>query len=146
MFDLGALLQGAQSQQQATPEQTGDLEQKWASYLKNPVIQASMLNFGLELMKPRWQQGSAIPDAIGAGARTVATAEQEQYTRDQAEEKKRAAASEREADRTTRLETAKIGADSRAEVATIRTQAMLQGIHDRNALKGGPVGDFENRL
>src|SRR5690606_24833614 len=43
-------------------------------------------------------------------------------------------------------ETAKIGADSRAEVATIRTQAMLQGIHERNALKGGPVGEFENRL
>lgn len=119
-----------------------DLETQWSQALKRPDIQAGLLNFGIELMKPRWSGASALPDALAAGARGVGGVQEEEYNRQRTAEKEALAQSEKAADRENRLETARIGADSRAEVANIRTAGMLEGIRTRDELKNRVTGAF----
>jgi len=137
---LGEMMQGLP--QAGEP----DLETQWVQTLKKPEIQAAMINFGVELMKPRWTSGSALPDALSAGARGYAGVQEEEFNRKKQEEAVTRSESEKAADRNTRLETARIGADSRAEVASLRTAGMLEGIRARNELKGGPQGGEEAKL
>lgn len=119
-----------------------DLETQWSQTLKKPEIQAALLNFGVELMKPRWSSASALPDALSAGARGFAGVQEEQFNRQQQEAAVARAQSEKSADRDTRLEAARLAADSRAEVANIRTAGMLEGIRSREELKRSLTGGF----
>ena len=116
------------------PEQ---LTAQWGDFLKNPKTQAALLNFGLEMMKPRWQAGSALPDALGAAVKTYGGAEEEERAQAEARRKEGIALGERAADRSSRLEAARIGADSRADVANIRSQAMLDAVQLRQSLRPG---------
>lgn len=128
-FGLGSLFSPTQPATPAPSAQpdpaVAEREAGWKNVLSNPTLMAGLFNAGVQLMQPRWNPGSALPDALSAGAQTVGKQETEDYQRAQVEETRKTRAAESEADRKNRLETARIGANSRAEVANIRTQAML---------------------
>lgn len=112
-----------------------DLEAQWSATLKDPAFQAGLLNFGVELMKPRWSGASALPDALSAGARGYAGVQEEQHNREQTERTRQDKLSEAEANRANRVETARIAADSRAEVQGMRNYAMLENTRAKHELK-----------
>ena len=118
------------------------LESQWGEVLKRPEIQAGLLNFGIELMKPRWTSASALPDALSAGARGYAGVQQEEYNRQQEVAQQERAAGEKAADRENRMQIAELGADSRAEVQGLRNTAMMEGINARAGLKKELQGGF----
>ena len=137
-FGLGALF----SPTQPTAPAAGDPEMErrtngWKQALSDPKLQAGLLNFGVQLMTPRWSAGSALPDALSAGFKTIATEEADQYAKAQREQDRKDKQDQAAADRANRLQIAKIGSDSRAEVANIRTQAMLEAANIRSRLLGG---------
>jgi hypothetical protein len=129
-FDLGSLL----SPPSETP--TGQKAGTWTEYLQDPVARSALLSFGLQALTGGWGgPGQQMAAAIGAGAEGAAgTAKQIQGA-----ETERLALDEKEKDRKNRLDAAKIAADSRAEVANIRSEAMLQ----RAAMIRGPTTDTE---
>lgn len=109
---------------------------EWENYLRDPRIQAGLLSFGIEMMKPKWSPGAALPDALSAGVRGAAGVQDAQMAEDQRNEAIQRQTEEKAADRSTRLDIARMGADSRMEVATARNAAMLEGINARHRLKG----------
>ena len=113
-----------------------ELTAQWGSFLKNPKTQAAMLTFGLEMMKPRWNSASALPDALGAGVKAVGVMEEDERALMEQRRKEGLASGEASANRSNRLEAARIGADSRADVANIRANAMLEATNQRQQLKG----------
>lgn len=129
-FDLGSLL----SPPSETP--TGQKAGTWTEYLQDPVARSALLSFGLQALTGGWGgPGQQMAAAIGAGAQGAAgTAKQIQGA-----ETERLVLDEKEKDRKNRLDAAKIAADSRAEVANIRSEAMLQ----RAALVHPPHTDAE---
>ena len=141
MIDLSSLFGGMPSQGASSEP---SLQDQWSTMLKRPDVQAGLLNFGIELMKPRWTAGSALPDALAAGARGVAGVQEEQFNREQREQQSAEALAEREADRANRTQIAKISADSRAEVAGLRNAAMLEGIRTRHELANTGFNPQEN--
>lgn len=130
-MDIGSLMGGLPT----SDTQPASLEDQWSQALKRPEIQAGLLNFGIELMKPRWSGASALPDALSAGARGYAGVQEEDYKRQQQQAEISRGQAEKQADRDTRLDSARIMADSRAEVQGLRNEAMLQGIQMRGQIK-----------
>lgn len=122
------------------------LQDQWSQALRRPEIQAGLLNFGIELMKPRWTAGSALPDALAAGARGYAGVQEEEYNRQRQDEQIARSQEEKSADRSNRMEIAKLNADSRAEVQGLRNEAMLRGIETRHQLKIPPQGQAELKI
>lgn len=116
------------------PEQ---LTAQWGEFLKNPKTQAALLNFGLEMMKPRWNSASALPDALGAGIKAAGGMEEEERTLAEKRRAEGVALGQKSADRENRLEAARIGADSRADVANIRAGAALEAAHLRHSVRPG---------
>lgn len=121
MADLPAL--GAMLNPDPTGGQAGDpatYEAGWQQVLKHPANQAALLNFGLQLLHPRWQASSALPDALSAGAHTVATNEATEHERADKAAGRAQTASEGEKNRKNQMGIAKLNADSRADVASMR--------------------------
>lgn len=111
--DLGAAIGGA-------------AKNTWQSLVDDRVKQNALISFGLQMMvgghgSPVQQIGEAASHGMESAGKTAGLMQQARET----EEAKGTAAREKEADRANRVETAKIGADSRAEVANIRSAAML---------------------
>lgn len=99
----------------------------WDSALKDPVFKSALLGFGMQLMTGGW--GSPVQQAgqaLGAGASSAAGTAKS-INDFQGEERARTdKLSEGSANRKQSETNARIGADSRAEVANIRSQAMLE--------------------
>jgi len=136
-FGLGGFM-GAPAATQPKPEEVEQRAGAWKSFLTNPATQAALLNFGTALMTPRWTPGSALPDALNAGARTLSTIEDEEYKRNKVEEDKAFRSSEAAANRSNQMKIAQLGADSRSEVAQIRMAGMLDAANVRAAVQGRP--------
>lgn len=125
---------------------TAARESQWMQYFQNPTISAALFNMGTALMQPKWNQGSILPDALNAGARTVAVNEEEEYKRDQTDEQNRLRQQEGAAGRANQMAIAKLQADSRLEVAQERIAGMLAGQNMRAQLKGPPGSAQEMQL
>ena len=129
-FDLGSLLQPPQE----TP--TGKPASTWTEYLQDPVARSALMGTALQLMTGGWGNGTQqLAAGLGAGAESAAgtasaLAGAEKVKQDQ---------EEKASDRASREKVAKIAADSRAEVAGIRSQAMLE----RAAMIRSPTGPAE---
>ena len=123
MADLSSIFSGLPTRDANAPS----LEDQWSAVLKRPDFQAGLLGFGIELMKPKWMGGAAaLPDALAAGARGFAGVQEAEEIQAQADEQNERSSREAAANRQNRLETAKIGADSRAEVQGLRNAALLE--------------------
>lgn len=135
--EVGALVQ---------PQQGGG----WTDLLNDPIKRSALLSFGLQAMTGGWGNGTQqMAAALGAGAQGASgTAEalQKQGEVERGHEFKQQqlaqTASEGEKNRQKSLEIARVGADSRQEVAQIRTEAMLQ----RAAMIHGPQNDKEMKI
>ncbi|MBK8123889.1 MAG: hypothetical protein IPK54_10130 [Dokdonella sp.] len=121
-------------------------EAQWMQYFKNPTISAALFNMGTAMMQPKWNQASILPDALNAGARTVAVNEEEEYKRDQTDEQNRLRQQEGTAGRANQMAIAKLQADSRLEVAQERIAGMLAGQRIKAELKGPPGSTQEAQL
>lgn len=121
-------------------------ESQWLQYFKNPTVSAALFNMGTALMQPKWNQASILPDALNAGAKTIAVNEEEEYKRDQTDEQNRLKQQEGAAGRANQMAIAKLQADSRLEVAQERIAGMLAGQNIRAQLKGPPGSPAEARL
>lgn len=124
---------------------TPQRESQWLQYFKNPTVSAALFNMGTALMQPKWNQASILPDALNAGARTVAVNEEEEYKRDQVDEQNRLKQQESATDRQSRMAIAKLQADSRLEVAQERIAGMLAGQRVKAELRGPPGTPHEQR-
>lgn len=123
LFGLGGLL--------GTPESTGDSQQAslaegWKQVLSNPTTQAALLNFGGQLLKPRWNPGSALPDAMGAAGQTVAVNEAEDYKRAEAQRDNSRQQDNAAANRKNQLDIATLNADQRATAAELRASTAIK--------------------
>lgn len=99
----------------------------WAGWLQDPANRAFLISAGVNMMTPTWGGPMAsLAAGIGAGAEAASTTERQRYEREFAEAGLRSGETQRELDRRNRLDVANIGAESRADVAYLRTQAMLE--------------------
>lgn len=130
--ELGATLP-AQEQQQK-PEVSG--ANTWTNWLQNPVNQAGLLSFGLQMMSGGGHGGQSFGQELatglghgfaGASATDAAIRKQQELDEEQARK-----THEGEADRSQRMEIAKMQIASREEVAREKLAGMLQGIGMRN--------------
>lgn len=135
-FGLGGLMG---QQQPALSPAAPEKEAAWKQYLTNPTVQAAIFNMGVSMMQPKWNQGSVLPDALSAGAGTVAKQEQEDYARNQVEQEAARKSGEAAANRENAMGIAKLNADSRMDVAQARMAAMLEAVNTKASLRG-PAG------
>ena len=122
--------------QPATPQQ------QQPGVLSDPAMQAAMLSFGLQAMSGGWGNGiQQAAQALGAGAQGAGAYTQQARQREleeQAIADREAERGERrrsgEAQRQTQLEVARIGANSRQEIAALRAGAALDRVNDRTLI------------
>ncbi len=151
MADIGSFLQpsqpvptpSGQPQAQAPTQDTQptDLKGQWDSWLQNPVNRNGLLAFGTSLMMGSW--GNPLANSLAAGVESAAGTEQVQNNeaiRNQSrnDELSQFGQKREEAglDRQNRLDVAKIGADSRTQIAANRQNNQLgtqEKIHYRTA-------------
>ena len=106
-----------------TPETGGN----WDSFLKDPVSRSALLGFGMQLMTGGWGNGvQQAGAALGAGAASAGGTAKALNDFETEQQMRGDKLNEGAATRAQSEKNARIGADSRAEVANIRTQAMLE--------------------
>lgn len=99
----------------------------WSDLVKDPIARSTLLGFGLQMMTGGWGNGTQqLAAGLGAGATSGAATSEAMRSQMEADDKSAEAAANHAADRQNRLDAAKIAADSRAEVANIRTQGALE--------------------
>lgn len=112
-------------QPQAEPSQ-------WERQLRDPATQAALLSFGLQALSGGWGNGAQqFAQAAGAGAQGGGTYNQQDQERTRYEQARQDQASNRAAERQTRLDVANIGAMSRQEIAALRAEAAAGRTDDR---------------
>lgn len=117
-------------------------QQQQPGVLSDPAMQAAMLSFGLQAMSGGWGNGvQQAAQALGAGAQGAGAYTQQARQREleeQAIADREAERGERrrsgEAQRQTQLEVARIGANSRQEIAALRAGAALDRVNDRTLI------------
>ena len=125
------------------PRNTPQPQGSWSSWLSNPANRAFLISFGTHLATPSWGGPMAqIAGAIGAGAEAQAATSNKQAEQDF--NYSQLASREREGalTRQNQLAVADISAGSRAEVANIRSSAMLE----RAKLIGLRTGQQQNEF
>lgn len=124
MIDLGSLI----------PSEEG-VKSTWQGIANDPIARVALMNFGTRLMVGG---GGNLLSEVGAAAghagEGVAKSQEAILAQQNKEAAMAASEKDKSEDRKNRLEVAKIGADSRQEVANIRSAAMLE----RAAMIRGP--------
>jgi hypothetical protein len=111
-------------------------EGNWTNYLADPANRAFMVGFGVQLMTGGWGNPlSQLGQALGNGAASVSDYNAIQQKQNDQEMK----LGNEELDRQSRERIADKGAVSRADVAQMRTQAMLE----RTRINQGPKSQKE---
>ena len=112
----------------------------WDAALKDPVMKSALLGFGMQLMTGgRGSPVQRVGEALGAGASSAAGTAKSINDFQGEERARKDKLSEGAASRAQSETNARIGADSRQEVAQIRSEAMLQ----RAAMIGKPQNSQE---
>lgn len=115
----------------------------WSDLVKDPVARSALLGFGMQMMTGGWGNGTQqLAAGLGAGATSAAGTSEALQKQLEAEDKAASAEANQGANRANSLAIAKLNADSRAEVAGIRTAAMLE----RTQLIQGAKGPDEMKL
>jgi hypothetical protein len=136
-------VQGAGGAGHSGTTQTPGLQQQWQSYLQHPATTAMLLAMGIEMMKPRWEPMSALPDALSSGVRAQGAYYEDQQKRSDAERdfNRETAAQDEKEERAT--ERTRIAASSREEVARANNDARMQREIYKGELKSGPQSSQE---
>lgn len=118
MADLGELMQpgGTPGEEPAAGS--------WSDLVKDPIARSALLGFGLQMMTGGWGNGTQqLAAGLGAGATSGAATSEAMQKQMEADDKSAEAAGNHAANRENAIKVAKIGADSRAEVANIRAES-----------------------
>lgn len=108
---------------------------QWEQQLRDPATQAALLSFGLQALSGGWGNGAQqFAQAAGAGAQGGGVYNQQEQERTRYAQAREEQASSRAADRQTRLDVARIGADSRTEIANMRSRLSEERVNDRMAI------------
>lgn len=99
----------------------------WSSWLQNPANRAFLISAGAQMLQPSWggtlaNLGQAMAQGEEARSGTIRTQQDMDFARDQLDQRAREGA----ATRANQLRVAEIGAESRLDVAQLRSSAMLQ--------------------
>lgn len=102
-------------------------QRTWSQYLSEPANRAFLISAGAQMMQPSWggalgNLGMAMAQGEEARSGTLRTQQDMDLTREQMDTRSREAS----ADRANRLRVAEIGAESRIDVAGLRSNAMLE--------------------
>lgn len=135
MADLGSMMSPVPKEEQDAGT--------WSDLVQDPVARSALLGMGLQLMTGGWGNATQqLAAGLGAGATSAAGTSEALQKQLESEDKMASAEANQSANRANALKVAQIGADSRAEVANIRSAAMLE----RTQLVQGAKGPDEMRL
>jgi len=114
-----------------------NLQQRWQNYMTHPATTAMLLAMGIEMMKPRWEPMSALPDALSSGVRAQGAFYEDEQKRADAERdfNRETAAQDEKEERAT--ERTRIAASSREDVARANNDARMQREIYKGELKSG---------
>lgn len=124
---------------QTDPALPAQAQGGWSGVLSDPRARSALISAGLQMMTGGWGNGvQQLGSALGAGAQGYAGMDKMLYDRAQADKELAQKASEGAAQRAQSETNTRIAADSRNEVAQLRTEAMLERTRMNLSAKATP--------
>lgn len=117
----------------------------WSAWLQNPANRAFLISAGAQMLQPSFggamaNMGQALAQGEEARSGTIRTQQEMDFARDQLDQRSREGA----ANRANQLRVAEIGAESRLDVASLRSNAMLQRAQMIGARTPGAANQYSN--
>lgn len=105
----------------------GQASTTWSQWLQSPANRALLISAGAQMLQPSWGGPLAnFGQAVAQGTEAQAATQKEQQTQTQAYEQLKSSERQAELNRANQIRVAQIGAESRHDVAALRSQAMLE--------------------
>lgn len=111
------------------------IQSAWKGFLSDPRTQGMMMAAAIEMMKPRWTPGSAIPDALSAGIRAGGAYDENLQTQQETQRVEGVKSREKQLDRDALMDRTEASIAGREDVANIRARSALEGIELRSRIR-----------